>query len=88
MSEPEGVIPKLIIFIFGLIIGIWFAVPSEVDVAVIILEAFAKAIRPFNIEQANQMVGMYIVFFRFFGIILVLVDALGIYVQLKRKQYF
>lgn len=88
MSEPKGAIPKLIIFIFGLILGFWFAIPSEVDVAVMILEALAKAIQPLNVEQANQMVGMYIIFFRIFGIVLIVVDALGIYIQLKRKEYF
>lgn len=84
MFEPKGTIPKLIIFIFGLILGFLFAIPSEVDIAVMILEALAKGIQPFNIEQANQMVGMYIIFFRIFGIVLVVVDGLGIFIQLKR----
>jgi len=87
MSEPKGAIPKLIIFIFGLILGFWFAIPGEVDIAVMILEALAKAIQPLNVEQANQLVGIYIVFFRIFGIILIVVDALGIYIQLKKKEY-
>jgi len=84
MSESERTIPKLIIFIFGLILGFLFAIPSEVDIAVMILEALAKAIQPFNVEQANQMVGMYIIFFRIFGIVLIVVDGLGIVIQLKR----
>ena len=88
MSEPEGAIPKLIIFIFGLILGFWFAIPSEVDLAVMILEAFARAIQPLNVEQANQIVEIYIIFFRIFGVVLIVVGALGIYIQLKRKEYF
>ena len=88
MSEPKGAIPKLVVCIFGLILGFWFAIPSEVDIAVMILEALAKGIQPLNVEQANQMVGTYIVFFRIFGIVLIVVDALGIYIQLKRKEYF
>jgi len=88
MSEPKGAIPKLIVLIFGLILGFWFAIPSEVDIAVMILEALAKAIQPLNIEQANQMVRMYIIFFRIFGIVLIVVNALGIYIQLKRKDIF
>jgi hypothetical protein len=88
MSESKGAIPKLIIFIFGLILGFCFVIPSEIDLGVMILEAFAKAIQPFNVEQANQMVGMHIIFFRIFGVVLIFVDALGIYIQLERKQYF
>lgn len=88
MSEPKGAIPKLIVFIFGLTLGFWLAVPSEVDLAVMILEAFARAMQPLNVEQANQIVGMYIIFFRIFGVVLIVVDALGIYIQLKRKEYF
>lgn len=88
MSEPRGTIPRIIVFIFGLILGFWFAIPSEVDIAVMILEALAKAIYPLNIEQANQMVRMYIIFFRIFGMVLIVVGALSIYLQLKRKEYF
>lgn len=84
MSEPKGAIPKLVVFIFGLILGFLFAVPSEIDLAVMILEAFARAIHPLNVEQANQIVEMYIIFFRIFGVVLIVVDALGIYIQLKR----
>jgi len=88
MSESRDAIPRLILFIFGLILGFWLAIPSEVDIAVMILEALAKAIHPLNVEQANQMVRMYIIFFRIFGIVLIVVNALIIYIQLKRKEYF
>lgn len=88
MSESEGAIRKLIIFIIGLILGLWFAIPSEVDIAVIILQAYARAIQPLNVEQANQIVNMYIVFFRIFGIVLIILDILGIYILFKKKQYF
>ncbi len=87
MSELRGAIPKLLVLTFGLILGFWFAVPSEVDIAVMILEALARAIQPLNVEQANQMVGMYIIFLRIFGIVLIVADALGIYIQLKRREY-
>jgi hypothetical protein len=87
-DEPRGVIPKLIIFIIGLALGFWFAIPSEVDVGVMVLEALAKAIQPLDIEQANQIVGEYIILLRIFGVILILVDALGIYIQLRRKRFF
>lgn len=88
MSESEGAIRKLIIFIIGLILGLWFAIHSEVDIAVIILQAYARAIQPLNVEQANQIVNMYIVFFRIFGIVLIILDILGIYILFKKKQYF
>lgn len=88
MSEPKGTITKLIVSIFGLILGLWFAIPSEVDIAVMILEALAKAIQPLNLETANQMVRMYIILFRILGIVLIIFNASGIYNQLKRKQYF
>lgn len=88
MSEPKGAIPKLIVLIFGLMLGFWFAIPSDVDLGVMILEALAKAIYPLGVEQANQIVGMYIIFFRILGIVLIVVDALGIYLQLRRREYF
>lgn len=87
-EEPRGAIPKLIVFIVGLILGFWFAVPSKIDIGVMILEALAKAIQPLNVEQANQMVSMYIIVFRIFGIFLIVADALGIYFLFKRRQYF
>jgi hypothetical protein len=87
-EEPRGAIPKLIVFIVGLILGFWFAVPSEVDIGVMILEALAKAMQPLNVEQANQMVSMYIILFRILGVVLIVVDALGIYILFKRRQYF
>jgi hypothetical protein len=89
MAEPKGAIPELIIFIFGLILGSLLAIPSQVDISVMILEAIARGMQPSNVEQANQMVGTYIKFFRIFGIVLIAVDALGIiylviiYIQLK-----
>lgn len=91
MSNPKGAIPKLIVFIFGLILGLWFFIPSEVDLSVMILDALAGAIRPFGIEQANRIVDMSIIFFRIFGVVLIVGDALGIYriyLQLRREQYF
>jgi len=88
ISEPRGAIPKLIIFIFGLILGILFAVPSPVHIGVMILEALVKAINPLGVEQANQMVAMYIIFLRIFGIVLIVVDAFGIYYLIKRREYF
>lgn len=90
MSEPEprGAIPRLIVFIIGLIFGFWFAIPSEIDLGVMILEALGKAIQPLNVEQANQMVAMYIIFFRILGVVLIAVDILGIYILFRRRQYF
>jgi len=78
MSKPKGAIPELIIFIFGLILGFLLAVPSQVDIAVMILEAIANGMQHLNVEQANQLVGKYIRFFRIFGIVLIAVNALGI----------
>jgi hypothetical protein len=87
MSESEGAIPKLIIFIFILILGFLFAIPSPIDLGIMILETVAKAIEPLNVEQANQLVGMYIIFFRIFGIALIIIDILGIYfLYLKEPQ--
>jgi len=64
-----------------------FAVPSEVDLGVIILEGVANAIQPLNVEQANQIVDMYIIFFRILGIVLIAGDILMIYVELKKGNY-
>jgi len=88
MSEPKGAIPKLIIFIIGLTLGFWFAIPSEIDIGVMILEALAKAIYPLGVEQANQMAATYIIFFRILGVMLIIVDIIGIYVLFRRRQYF
>ena len=78
MSKPKGAIPELIVFIFGLILGFWFAIPSKVDIAVMMLEAIAKGLQPLNVEQTNQIIAKYTKFFRIFGIFLIAVDALGI----------
>jgi hypothetical protein len=89
MLGPKGAIPELIIFIFGLILGFLLGIPGQVDMAVMTLEAIAKGLQHLNVEQANQLVGKYIKFFRIFGIVLIAVDALGIiclviiYIQLK-----
>jgi len=88
VSEPKGAIPRLIVLVLSLILGFWFAVPSEIDIAVIILEAFAKAIQPLNVEQANRIVQTYIVFLRIFGGLLIIASILGIYNQLKRRRFF
>lgn len=88
MSEPRGAIPKLIIFIFGLIFGILLGVPSPIDVGVMILEAIAKAFQPLNVEQANQIVSRNIIFLRMFGWVLIIVDVLGIYLELRKGEYF
>ena len=88
VSEPKGAIPRLIILVLSLILGFWFAIPGEIDIAVIILEAFAKAIQPLNVEQANRIVQTYIVFLRFFGGLLIIASILGIYNQLKRRRFF
>ncbi len=88
MSERRGAIPSLIIFIFFLILGFLFAVPSPVDIGVMILDAFAKAIQPLDIELANRMINTYIIFLRIFGIILIAVDVLAIYLKFKRKEYW
>ncbi len=88
VSEPKGAIPRLIILVLSLILGFWFAIPGEIDIAVIILEAFAKAIQPLNVEQANRIVQTYIVFLRIFGGLLIIASILGIYNQLKRRRFF
>jgi len=88
VSEPKGAIPRFIVLVLSLILGFWFAIPSEIDIAGIILEAFAKAIQPLNVEQANRIVQTYIVFLRIFGGLLIIVSILGIYNQLKRRQFF
>jgi len=85
MSERRVAIPNLIVFICGLILGLWFAVPSPADISLIILETLARAIQPLNIEQADRMVGMYIILFRIFGIVLIVLDVLGVYIQLKKE---
>jgi hypothetical protein len=87
-SKSRGAIPRLIIFIIGLIFGLWFAIPGETDLGIMILEALAKAIQPLNVEQANQMVAMYIILFRILGIVLIAADILGICILFRRRQYF
>lgn len=88
MSEPKGAIPKLFVFITMLILGILFNVPDEANIGVMILEAFAKAISPFNNQQANQMIANYILLIKVLGIVLFIVGTLEIYVLFRRRQYF
>jgi hypothetical protein len=88
MSEPKGAIPRLVIFIIGLILGIMFVVPDEVNIGVMILEALAKAIQPLGVGQANQWVGIYIIMLRIFGVVLIVVDILVICILFYRRQYF
>ncbi|MGB9960246.1 MAG: hypothetical protein ACPLKQ_06990 [Candidatus Bathyarchaeales archaeon] len=84
MSEVKGAIPKIII----LILCLWLAIPSPIDIAVIISESIAKAIEPLNIEQANQIAQMYVIFFRAFGLVFFLVDIVLIFKDLKEGQFF
>lgn len=88
LAEPKGAIPKLIIFILMLILGIMFNIPDEVNIGVLILEALAKAIAPLNIQQANQLVVNYIIFLKIFGFVLIAIGIFEIIILFRRRQYF
>jgi len=89
MSEPKGAIPRLIIFIFGLILGFWLLIPSQINIGIMILRAFQLGLQSIpNSEMANQMIEQYIFWLQILGVMLIIADAIGIYVQFRRKEYF
>lgn len=83
MSESKGAIPKLFVFILGLILGFWFAVPSPVDISVIILEAFQSSFPDYNLN-----VWLYILLLRLFGVFLIIADVIAIYISIRSGKYF
>lgn len=83
MSEPKGAIPRLFIFVFVLILGFLFAVPSPIDIGVMILEAFQS-----SLPNYSQNVWQYILLLRIFGVLLIFGDIIVIYTQFRRKEYF
>ena len=83
MSEPRGAIPRLFTFILGLILGFWFAVPSPIDISVMILEALQS-----SLPDYSQNVWLYILSLRLFGVFLIIADIVGIYVSFRRREYF
>lgn len=87
-EEPKGAIPRIILFIVVLVIGILFAVPSEVDIGVMIIQGVARALQPFNNAQVSQMALSYIIYLRIFGWAIIIADIIGIYLSLKKGEYF
>lgn len=83
MSEPKGAIPKLFIFLLVLILGLLFAVPTPINIGVMILEAFQS-----SLPDYSQNVWQYILILRIFGFLLIVGDIIGICIKFSRKEYF
>jgi len=77
MSKSVGVIPKLIIFI----IGLWFAIPSPIDISIIIAEAFQRSF-------PSPLGSLLIFSLRFLGVCLAIGGFISIIVQFRRGEYF
>lgn len=76
MSEVKGVIPKLIIFI----IGLWFAIPSPIDITIIIAETFQRSF-------PSSLTSLMIFSLRFLGVCLFIGSIISIIVQFRRGEY-
>lgn len=84
MSEVKGAIPKIII----LAISILLVLPDPINIGVMIIETLAKAIQPFNIEEANQLAQTWIKGLKFIGVALFFVDLLLILNECKKGRFF
>jgi len=82
MSNNLGAIPALIIFIFG----IWFAIPNEAGLGVIIMKGIEQAMCPGNI--ICDSVGSYIIVLIVIGILMFLSSGYYIYLQFKEGNLF
>jgi hypothetical protein len=87
MSRNQGAIPKLILFITPILLGILFNVPDEVNIGVMILKAFQPTVQSMGNEMATRMLEQQIFFLHIFGWALIIVEILVIVILFRRRQY-
>jgi len=84
MSEIKGAIPKLIVFIIGLLL----ALPSPINIGITILKALQSSIQFLPKDTATQIIERSILWLQIFGVILIILDMISIIVQFHRGEYF
>ena len=89
MSEPKGAIPRLILFILGLILGFWLMIPSPINIGIMILTDFKSGMQSLpNSEMANQLMDQSILGLQILGVLVIIADIIVIYALFRRGEYF
>jgi len=81
MNEIEDIV-EIIIVVAVFVIGLLFAIPSPIDLAVMIAESF-RSVMPSG--TPTQMLETWILAFRIFGCVLLLADVSAIVALIRSK---
>jgi len=72
----------IMVAVFVFIIGFLFAIPSQIDLAIIVAESF-RSVMPSG--TPSQMLETWILAFRIFGAVLILADIIALIALFRSK---
>ena len=81
MNEIEDIV-EIMVVVTVFVIGLLFAVPSPIDLAIIVAESF-QSVMPSG--TPTQILETWILAFRIFGFVLLLADVLAIIALIRSK---
>ena len=81
MDRNHGALAQIIIFVFG----VWFDLPLEVSLSILIVRALEKAVCPGNIICDNA--SMYIFLLQIIGALMIVETVIFIYMKIRAGNW-